>query len=104
MYRIKFLFVFLILFWSLSAAAQQLKPLTNQEFVSLLYQLPRNPSMRDELIDQIRKRGIAFPLTDGMRGLVATKSGNDTLLRRTLEEADRRRVNPAASTLPSETE
>jgi hypothetical protein len=104
MYRIKFLFIFLILFLSVSAAAQELKQLTNQEFVSLLYQLPRNPSMRDELIEQIRKRGIAFPLTDGMRGLVATKSGNDALLRRTLEEAERRRVNPAASTLPSEAE
>jgi hypothetical protein len=39
-----------------------------------------------------------------MRSLVATKSGNDALLRRTLEEAERRRVNPAASALPSETE
>jgi hypothetical protein len=39
-----------------------------------------------------------------MRSLVATKSGNDALLRRTLEEAERRRVNPTASALPSETE
>src|SRR6185312_354693 len=31
-------------------------------------------------------------------------SGNDSLLRRTLEEAERRRVNPTASTLPSETD
>src|SRR5205085_1340205 len=86
------------------ALAQETKPLTSQEFVSLLYQLPRNPSMRDDLIDQIRKRGIGFPLTDGMRSLVATKSGNDSLLRRTLEEAERRRVNPAAASLPSETD
>jgi len=105
MYRIKFLFVFVLLtFSALTATAQDLKPLTSQELVSLLYQLPRNPSMRDELIEQIRKRGIGFPLTDGMRGVVATKSGNDALLRRTLEEAERRRVNPAASTLPPETE
>lgn len=88
----------------LSAQAQDVKPLTNQEFVSLLYKLQRNPDMRDELIEDIRKRGIGFPLTDGMRSLVATKSGNDSLLRRTLEEAERRRVNPAASTLPSEAE
>ena len=60
--------------------------------------------MRDDLVEQIRKRGIGFPLTDGMRSLVATKSGNDSVLRRTLEEAERRRVNPKASTLPSETE
>jgi hypothetical protein len=39
-----------------------------------------------------------------MRSLVATKSGNDALLRRTLEEAERRRVNPIASALPSATE
>ena len=84
--------------------AQDPKPLTNQEFVSLLYQLQRNPDTRDELVEQIRTRGIGFPLTDGMRSLVATKSGNDSLLRRTLEEAERRRVNPTASTLPSETE
>jgi len=84
--------------------AQDQKPLTNQEFVKLLYQLPRSPETRDDLIEQIRKRGIGFPLTDGMRGLVATKSGNDALLRRTLEEAERRRVNPTASALPSETE
>ena len=39
-----------------------------------------------------------------MRSLVATKSGNDSLLRRTLGRAERRRVNPTASTLPNETE
>ena len=98
-------FLAVILLWScVPASAQDQKPLTNQEFVKLLYQLPRSPEMRDELIDQIRQRGIGFPLTDGMRSLVATKSGNDAQLRRTLEEAERRRVNPTASTLPSETE
>jgi len=39
-----------------------------------------------------------------MRSLVASKSGSDAILRRTLEEAERRRVNPTASALPSETE
>jgi hypothetical protein len=57
--------------------------------------------MRDEIVEEIRKRGIGFPLTDGMRSLVASKSGSDALLRHTLEEAERRRVNPAASTLPA---
>jgi hypothetical protein len=94
----------ILLLWCVPLSAQETKPLTSQEIVSLLYQLPRSPEMRDELIEQIRKRGIGFPLTDGMRSLVATKSGNDSLLRRTLEEAERRRVNPTASTLPSETE
>jgi hypothetical protein len=60
--------------------------------------------MRDEIVDEIRKRGIGFPLTDGMRSLIATKSGNDSVLRRTIEEAERRRVNPTGSALPSATE
>ena len=105
MLRITKLFLLLILvFSSVPVSAQDPKPLTSKEIVSLLYQLPRDPQKRDEIIDEIRKRGIGFPLTDGMRSLVATKSGNDALLRRTLEEAERRRVNPTASTLPSETE
>ena len=75
-------------------------PLTNQEFVQLLYQLPKHPNQRDKLVDEIRKRGIAFPLTPGLRSLVATKSGNDSSIIHTLEEADRRRVNPVAASLP----
>jgi hypothetical protein len=39
-----------------------------------------------------------------MRSLVATKSGSDPVLRRTIEEAERRRLNPRASVLPSESE
>jgi len=105
MYRINRLSVVLIvLLTCVPVLAQQVKPLSSKEVVSLLNQLPRNPQMRDEIVEQIRKRGINFPLTDGMRSLVATKSGNDSVLRRTLEEAERRRVNPEASTLPSETE
>src|SRR5215213_107568 len=106
MYRITKLSLLLaiLLLSCLPLQAQDPKPLTSQEVVSLLYQLPRNPGIRDEIIEQIRKRGIGFQLTDGMRSLVATKSGNDSLLRRTLEEAERRRVNPTASALPSENE
>ena len=58
----------------------------------LVYQLPSHPEKRDEVIDEIRKRGIGFPLTDGMRSVVASKSGNDSLLRRTLEEAERQHI------------
>lgn len=106
-FAVKLLFLSVFLFSSLAVSAQDLqvdpqdaKPLTSQEVVSLLYQLPRHPDMRDEIVAEIRKRGIGFQLTDGMRSLVATKSGNDSLLRRTLEEAERRRVNPAGSALP----
>ena len=83
---------------------QQGPPLTNQEFVTLLYQLPKHPAERDKLVDEIRKRGIGFPVTQGLLSLTATKSGNDALLRHTLEEADRRRVNPAVASLPPTTE
>lgn len=75
-------------------------PLTNQEFVRLLYQLPAHPDLRDKLVEEIRTRGLGFPVTEGLRSLVATKSGNDALLRHTLEEADRRRSNPTVAKLP----
>ena len=109
MYRINKLFLVIVvlglsIFQPPRLAAQNTQPLSSKEIVSLLYQLPTHPEKRDDLVDEIRKRGIGFPLTDGMRSLVATKSGNDALLRRTLEEAERRRVNPTASALPSETE
>src|SRR5262245_31402069 len=99
-----FAVLLLLLLQPVSLLAQSEQPLTSKEFVALLYQLPRYPEKRDELVDEIRKRGIGFTLTDGMRSLVATKSGNDVLLRRTLEEAERRRVNPTASALPPGTE
>lgn len=83
---------------------QQGPPLTNQEFVQLLFQLPKHPELKDKLVDEIRKRGIAFPLTDGLRSLVATKSGNDAALQRTLAEADRRRSNPVTAALPPSAE
>lgn len=89
--------------WS-GCAQSQNRPLTSKEIVSLVYQLPQHPEKRDEIVEEIRTRGIGFPLTPGLRSLVATKSGNDALLRRTLEEAERRRTNPTASTLPSATE
>lgn len=79
-------------------------PLTSQELVRLVYQLPRHPEKRDEIVEEIRRRGIGFPLTEGLRGVVASKSGNDALLRRTLEEAERRRVNPTVAAPPSAAE
>lgn len=93
---------------SFNATAQSsltsLSPLTSRELVALVYQLPKHPERRDEIVAELRKRGIGFPLTGGMRSLVASKSGNDALLRRTLDEAERRRVNPTASARPPERE
>jgi hypothetical protein len=89
---------------SASVRAQSTKPLTSQELVRLVYQLPAHPGMRDQIVEEIRKRGIDFALTSGLLSIVATKSGNDALLRRTLEEAERRRLNPTTAVLPSEAE
>ncbi|HVG31026.1 MAG TPA: hypothetical protein VM864_15050 [Pyrinomonadaceae bacterium] len=86
------------------AQAQNEKPLESQELVRLVYQLPQHPERRSAVIEEIRRRGIGFELTSGMRSLVASKSGNDALLRRTLEEADRRRASPATTVRPNEAE
>lgn len=100
---ISVLFVFLSQL-AIGQSPETQTPLTSKELVTLIYQLPKSPSKRDEVIEEIRRRGIGFPLTEGMRSLVATKSGNDALLRRTLEEAERRRVNPTESALPPSAE
>jgi hypothetical protein len=73
-------------------------PITNDEFVRLLNALPAHPEGKEKLIADVRKRGIAFPLTPGLRSLLATKSGNDETLRHTLDEAGRRRSDPTAAT------
>lgn len=79
-------------------------PLTSQELVKLLYQLPKQPDKKEELVEVIRRRGIGFPLTDGLLGIAASKSGNDATIRRALQEAERRRVSPVTAALPSEAE
>ena len=94
-----------LLSFAAAARAQEGEPpLTSQEFVKLLYQLPGHPERRAAVVEEIRRRGIGFELTSGMRSLAATKSGNDALLRRTLEEAARRRANPSVAARPSEAE
>ncbi len=102
----KIVSVIIILFSISFGQAQnnQPKPLSQTEYVKMLYDLQKNAGGRDDLIEAIRKRGISFELTDGLRGLTRTKSKNDSELQRTLEEADRRRQNPVAAKLPSATE
>lgn len=106
-----FSFAFIIILNSFIFAQQetptpqtQLKPLTQTEYVQMLYSLEKNPKKRDEIIEAVRKRGIGFVLTDGIKSLTTTKSRNDAELKRALEEAGRRRENPTASQLPSEKE
>jgi len=82
----------------------QEKPLTQPEYVRMLYALPKNPAGKAELVDALRRRGIDFTVTDGIRGLTRSKGANDDELKRALEEAERRRQNPAATKLPTEIE
>jgi hypothetical protein len=72
-------------------------PLTSAELLALVRQLPKSPGLKAEIIQSLRERGINFTLTSGIRAVVATKSGNDAELRRALEEAERRFVNPTAA-------
>ncbi len=102
----KIISVILILFSLsfVSAQATQEKPLSQAEYVKLLYDLQKNPGKTGELVEAVRRRGIGFDLTDGLRGLTTSKSRNDAELKRSLEEAARRRQSPEKSQLPLEKE
>jgi len=88
---------------ALSAGAQE-KPLTQKEYVSLLYALEKAPATRDDVIEALRRRGIDFAVTDGLRSLTRSKGANNEELKRALEEAGRRQRDPVATKLPSEAE
>jgi hypothetical protein len=103
----KIILAILILISSLGfvfAQTGEQKPLTQAEYVRMLYDLSKNPNNKTALIENLRTRGISFELTDGLRGLTRTKGANDAELLRTLEEANRRRLNPTTAKLPSEKE
>jgi hypothetical protein len=96
--RIFLLSAFILLSFSFSFAQE--KPLTQAEYVKMLYDVQKTPSKKQDLIETIRKRGINFTLTDGLKGLTRSKTGNDLDLVKTLEESDRRRQNPNDAKLP----
>lgn len=102
----KALILFVVALFAIASFAQteQQGPISQSEFVKMLYALEARPSTKEALVEQVRKRGISFTLTSGLRSLIASKSGNDSELRRTLEEANRRRENPEASQLPDPAE
>lgn len=83
------------------AVAGQQKPLTQAEYVKMLYALQKDPGQKASLIEALRRRGIDFVLTDGIRSLTRTKGANDDELKRALEEADRRRADPESAKLPA---
>lgn len=101
----QFLFFAIILFTFSFAFAQRTEvPLSQTEYVKMLYDVGKSASAKQDLIDALRRRGIGFELNAGLRSLTTSKSRNDAELKRTLEEAERRRQNPTAAKLPSETE
>lgn len=87
-----------------SSAFSQTAPLTQTEYVKMLYSLQSDPKKKNDVIEALRKRGIDFVVTDGVRSLTRSKGANDEELKRALEEAERRRSNPESTKLPSSTE
>lgn len=99
----KVLLIILLALFTASAFSQTV-PLTQSEYVKMLYALQTDPKRKTDIIDALRKRGIDFVVTDGVRSLTRSKGANDEELKRALEEAERRRLNPESTKLPSSAE
>lgn len=95
--------LFAVLLFGVAVLGQE-KPLSQAEYVKMLYDLPTNPGAKAEIVEALRRRGIEFVLNDGVRSVTRSKSANDDELKRALEEADRRRQNPAGTQLPAAAE
>jgi len=96
----KKLVLVLIVFCFVQSAFTQTTPLTQAEYVKMLYSFQSDPGRKSVVIEALRKRGIDFIVTDGVRGLTRSKGANDEELKRALEEAERRRLNPESTILP----
>jgi hypothetical protein len=70
----------------------------------MLNALQKAPATKADIIDALRRRGIDFTVTYGLRDLTRTKTGNDEEIRRALDEAARRKHDPQAARLPSAAE
>ena len=81
----------------------QERPISQTEYVRMLYTIKGTAGI-DAIVESVRRRGIAFTVTDGVRGLTRSKSGNNENLKRALEEAERRRRDPESTVLPSAAE
>ena len=92
----------LIIFCFVQSSFAQSTPMTQVEYVKMLYALQKDPGGKADIVEALRKRGIDFVVTDGLRDLTRSKGANDEELKRALEEADRRRQNPEAAKLPPE--
>jgi hypothetical protein len=102
MKRVVSALIFIFLLFQFAHAQE--KPLTQAEYVKMLYALVKSPSSKEDIVAALRRRGIDFDVTDGLRSLTRSKGANDEELKRALEEAGRRRQNPAAAQLPPKKE
>ena len=93
-------FVFVI-FCFVQSIFGQGAPLTQKEYVNMLYALQKDPGGKADIVEALRKRGIDFVVTDGLRDLTRSKGANDEELKRALDEAGRRKENPVAAKPPS---
>jgi hypothetical protein len=96
----KNIFLLAVILFSCSFLFAQDQPLTQAEYVKMLYEVQKTPAKKQDLIYIVRKRGISFVLTDGIKSLTRSKTGNDLELVKTLEESNRRRQNPNDAKLP----
>lgn len=96
----KKLLVLILLAASAVSIIGQEKPVAQSEYVRMLYGIKGTAGV-DAIVDALRRRGINFPVTDGVRSLTRSKSGNNDDLKRALEEAERRRQNPESTKLPA---
>jgi hypothetical protein len=94
---------FTLLSFSTIVFAQE-KPITQAEYVKMLYALDKDFSGRTTVVEALRKRGIDFVVTDGLRSLTRSKARNDDELKRAFEEAGRRKVSGIVSKPLSEQE
>lgn len=96
----RYVFIFII-FCFVQSILGQGAPLTQAEYVKMLYALQKDPGGKADIVEAIRKRGIDFVVTDGLRDLTRSKGANDEELKRALDEAGRRKENPVATKPPS---
>lgn len=100
--RFVLLSIFLLAFF-ITVPAQE-KALTQAEYVKMLYGIQAKTTTKEDIVEALRRRGIAFRVTDGIRSLTRSKGKNDSELKRALEEAERRRADPESFTPASSAE
>ena len=99
----RYVFAFII-FCFIQSAFGQAEPLTQAEFTKMIYGVRKGEVSKADVVEALRKRGIDFVVTDGIRGFTRSNTANDDELKRALDEAGRRKDNPVAAKLPSEKE